>query len=375
MGIFTEEVPKTSVTHYIERLSNYEEIEWYTFQQLSEAILMQEGGPREAIEAIRKKLKHGTLQQKLGSLEILKLLMENSNQRFHKQLATNEKMMERFETILTSPTEDKVLKKTLLSILGAWSVKYKGEQGMSALIHLYETGRNRMGMRHRSSSTSTSSRPAVSTPTATTPTAAAPTAASTASISPPSPSPSPPSTVQKKRTLPPVKKILTQQSTQSTTSSTPTSPSSASTPTHVFNFAAAKPRILHEVAVSNQNANNLINALQLINTSQDRWEIDLQHDSRLQDTLQKCEESKKKIVRYARLVEDEEWIGTLLVTNEALLKALEMYEIMSVGQVPASMKSVHEVAEPQRFLITDSAYDHDSLDPFADPVDPVREIP
>lgn len=28
-----------------------------------------------------------------------------------------------------------------------------------------------------------------------------------------------------------------------------------------------------------------------------------------QEYIKKCEESRKKIVRYARLVEDEEWIG------------------------------------------------------------------
>jgi hypothetical protein len=51
-------------------LSNYEEIEWYQFQQLTESIAMQPNGSREAIEAIRKKLKHGTTQQKLRALEV-----------------------------------------------------------------------------------------------------------------------------------------------------------------------------------------------------------------------------------------------------------------------------------------------------------------
>lgn len=86
MGIFSEE-PKTSVSLYIgnyerlcyiymtkiiivENLSNYEEIEWYQFEQLTESISMQPAGAREAIEAVRKKLKHGTTQQKLRVLEV-----------------------------------------------------------------------------------------------------------------------------------------------------------------------------------------------------------------------------------------------------------------------------------------------------------------
>lgn len=104
----------------------------------------------------------------------------------------------------------------------------------------------------------------------------------------------------------------------------------------VFNFEKAKPKIIEEIAVANQNSNNLTNALKLINTSEERWEIDLQHDKRLQEYRDKCEESKKRIVRYARLVENEEWIGTLLATNEELLKALDMYDVMLVGEIPAA---------------------------------------
>lgn len=55
---------------YQDRLSNYDEIEWYQFQQLSEVILIQENGPREAVEAVRKRLKHGTTQQKIRVLEV-----------------------------------------------------------------------------------------------------------------------------------------------------------------------------------------------------------------------------------------------------------------------------------------------------------------
>lgn len=123
MGFFTEDIQKTSVSLYIgkhraanvvswcsmlsvfiERLSNLEEVDWYLLQQLTESIQMQENGPREAVETVRKKLKHGGTQQKLRVLEvgsliwiwisvlsvcvlyyaqILKLLMENSNQQFH----------------------------------------------------------------------------------------------------------------------------------------------------------------------------------------------------------------------------------------------------------------------------------------------------
>ncbi|KAI9008447.1 hypothetical protein CLU79DRAFT_777060 [Phycomyces nitens] len=343
MGIFTEEVQKTSITHYIERLSNYEEIEWYSFQQLSESILMQETGPREAIEAVRKRLKHGTTQQKLRVLEVLKLLMENSTQKFHRELISNEKMKERFELILSSPAEDITVKKSLVGILGGWAIKYKGDPGMNVISDLYEMGRSRLGLPKRGRSGSMPARPRQSTPPRQE--SPPPVPALIPADIPAPPAPSPPTVARalppvvtkevKRRSLPSVKPIRTTDTTTSRASGSVT----PSTPTRVFNFAAAKPRIINEVALANQNSNNLVNALRLINTSEDRWEIDLQHDSRLQDYRQKCEESKKKIVRYARLVEDEEWIGTLLATNEELLKALHMYELMAVGEVPTNMPS------------------------------------
>lgn len=58
------------LTHKSDNLSNYDKIEWYQFQQLIESISMQSSGVKEAIEAVRKKLKHGTSEQKLRALEV-----------------------------------------------------------------------------------------------------------------------------------------------------------------------------------------------------------------------------------------------------------------------------------------------------------------
>lgn len=149
-----------------------------------------------------------------------------------------------------------------------------------------------------------------------------------------------------------------------------------------------------------------MNALKLINTSEDRWEIDLQHDKNLQEVRNKCEESKKRIVRYARLVENEEWIGTLLATNEQLLKALDMYDVMLVGEIPAAWLKAQQAQQnaisyydhiqpatpkqirapppppPNRITLPVeqafsnmqvSKYEEEDLDPFADPVTPIED--
>lgn len=45
-------------------------MDWYLLQQLTESIQMQDTGAREAVEAVRKKLKHSGTQQKLRVLEV-----------------------------------------------------------------------------------------------------------------------------------------------------------------------------------------------------------------------------------------------------------------------------------------------------------------
>lgn len=126
--------------------------------------------------------------------------------------------------------------------------------------------------------------------------------------------------------------------------------------------------------MATQSANNLINSLRLINTSKDDWEVDMRSDHTIQRLHQRCEEEKKKIVRYARLVEDEEWIGTLLNANEELLKALEMYDIMLTGQIPSDFPTSPYRKNNEPLALLDSHLprgdDGEILeDPFADPVE------
>jgi hypothetical protein len=214
-----------------------------------------------------------------------------------------------------------------------------------------------------------------------------------------------PPPVKPKRPVSEVPVTQTKPRSYSTSSAVPPSSSSNTTPRRqrVFNFEKAKPKIIEELALANQLSNNLINALKLINTREDRWERDLLRDSKLKEYRAKCEESKKKIVRYTRLVEDEEWIGTLLATNEDLLKALDMYEMMSVGEIPSALAAREErpmityydspksavrppPPPPNRYSppLEDAVSElrintsirkepEEPLDPFADPITPVED--
>ncbi|KAI9250286.1 hypothetical protein BY458DRAFT_33562 [Sporodiniella umbellata] len=250
---------------------------------------------------------------------------------------------------------------------------------MRAIGELYDLGRGKKRMQIRTNTTETGrSSSAVQSPTALSPTVQSPT-----HIAPSSPIRSPkPKEPSRHQSLPPPKK-----DPKPTTK--PRSQSNGDR--SQFNFEKTKPKIMQEVAIANQNSNNLLNALRLINTSEDRWEIDLQYDARLQEYRNRCEDSRKKIVRYVRLVEDEEWIGTLLKANEDLLKGLDMYDIMLTGEVPVvwqpkeSNKMIRAPPPPPPPMRTSPPLQielgnlrindtqHEELDPFADPTTPVEE--
>jgi hypothetical protein len=73
---------------------------------------------------------------------------------------------------------------------------------------------------------------------------------------------------------------------------------------------------------------SLVNALQLVNRQQDS----VTENAHVQDRLAKVRASRKTIVRYIQLVEndpDGEYVGMLLSTNENLLNAQKLYERMS----------------------------------------------
>ncbi|CAO3703764.1 unnamed protein product [Rhizopus stolonifer] len=117
-----------------------------------------------------------------------------------------------------------------------------------------------------------------------------------------------------------------------------------------FDFEKSKPIIMQEIALANQNSNQLMNALRRSQGHKD-----------LEDYRDRCEESKEKMVHYARLVEDEEWIGTLLATNEELIKSLEMYDIMLAQTIRVPQLQFPEFNTDYK------------EDPFADPSTPVEE--
>lgn len=52
-------------------------------------------------------------------------------------------------------------------------------------------------------------------------------------------------------------------------------------------------------------------------------------NARVQKYLEEAKATRKRIIRYIQLVEDEEYIGTLLQTNETIITSLQLYDRMA----------------------------------------------
>jgi hypothetical protein len=269
-------------------------------------------------------------------------------------------MKERFHIIIETPSEDITVKKMLLSLLSTWSSKYQGEQGMQILQRLYERGMSTFQQQNLNSSNSNAmNNPMFDRLNG------LPVTQEKKKAPPPPAIRNPPPTQhfnnQYAYNIPPPNDIGSTSRNNNNNSG-------------LFNFEKMKPKIIQEVALAKQSANNLVNALRLINTEKDDWEYYIRKNRTIQQSHQKCEEEKKKIVRYARLVEDEEWIGTLLMANEELLRALNMYDVMLTGQLPSELISNQQ---QQQDILQITQYDDSHLprdengeilqDPFADP--------
>ncbi|CDO75490.1 hypothetical protein BN946_scf184935.g26 [Trametes cinnabarina] len=106
-----------------------------------------------------------------------------------------------------------------------------------------------------------------------------------------------------------------------------------------FNFEQEKPQILTAIANASQAANNLVNAMTLVNTEKER----LEDNERVQECLAKVKLARKPIVRYIQLVENEEMIGVLIDTNDRIIAALENYDLLT--KPDTSEQQVKEIQE------------------------------
>ena len=90
-----------------------------------------------------------------------------------------------------------------------------------------------------------------------------------------------------------------------------------------FSMAAERPQIMQAMAQASVASTNLLNGLQLINRETQR----VSENPEIMNRFETCKTLRRQILRYIQLVEADELIGSLLSSNDELVKALTAYEI------------------------------------------------
>lgn len=286
--------PFTAVTDWIDRLctQRYAEEEYDGIPELVEAINLQSTGPTEASRALRKKLKYSNVHGQKRALIILKALVENCGQRFQTTFA-NDQLVDRIKIMSQDQLVDASVRKLLMRVLLSWHQQFKDDPSMKMVAGLYHAcGGGKKSEAQRKNEAAEAYRK-----------------------------------LQEKQRIEAQirsdRKAAEQLQKEEEKKSKLKNKKGVKRPT--FNLEQEKPAILQSLAISQQVATSLVNALQHVN----REKESVTQNARVQDYLAKTKVERKKIIRYVQLVKDEEFLGSLISANDQIILALELYDRLS----------------------------------------------
>ncbi|KAI0003663.1 hypothetical protein BJV74DRAFT_477399 [Russula compacta] len=305
---FTKEKPRSSISEWVDILTSpsYDDEVYDGIPELIQSIDLQVSGPAEASRAIRKKIKHGNTHQQYRALVILNALVENCGQKFLSSFADGH-LTDALRHLATDPTADPKVRKKVLAVLASWSKQFKDDRSAAGIAGLYrqvkpagssrryEANQEPSAERERESEQRRRDKE------------------------------------EAKRREAKEKRVKLEEARRKTAAS------QTATFRKQFDFEQEKPQVLTSIANASSAANNLVNAITLVNTENDS----LLTNERVQECLARAKQIRKVIVRYIQLVENEEIIGTLIETNERIIAALESYDKLSDPNV--TEKDVEEV--------------------------------
>ncbi|OSD03205.1 seryl-tRNA synthetase [Trametes coccinea BRFM310] len=315
------EKPHSSITEWVEILTSpsYEDEAYDGIPELVDAINIQATGPAEASRAIRKKIKHGNAHQQYRALVILKATVENGGHNFQTSFADHQ-LTDALKNLAADPGTDPKVKKKLASVLAAWHLQFKDDPSMTLVANLYK--QCKIAHTHRVTSDHQN--------------------IINAGLGPDT------EYLERKRKEEEARKKREEEKRKAKEEKErrkreeeerKRKASQPKTKRKPFNFEQEKPQILTAIANASQAANNLVNAMTLVNTEKER----LEDNERVQECLAKVKLARKPVVRYIQLVENEEMIGVLIDTNDRIIAALENYDLLTKPET--SEQQVKEIQE------------------------------
>ncbi|KAI9900628.1 hypothetical protein N3K66_004890 [Trichothecium roseum] len=337
--MFQQKKPYSAVTVTIENLTSeqYEEEDFSGIPELVEVIKIQATGPTEAARAIRKKLKYGNAHRQLRALVILDGLIQNAGARFQRAFA-DEPLLERLRVCGTSDLSDPAVKNKCRELFRGWS-QYSKTPGLQKIAQLHKELPKRKAPvtqakskviqetenpfgddeeeeeeRRRQAAANTS--------------AGASSSRASGTIAP-----------------------SAQHKAPSTTSSSSFFGSSkdkdkkkekekGKTKRKPFNLETEKPQMKSNIADASIASTNLINAMHSINRETER----ISENPQAVAYFEECKKLRRRVLRYIHHVDQEQYLGSLLNANDALVHALMTFEQLD-RSIDADSDSDDEIAE------------------------------
>lgn len=336
--MFQQKKPYSAVTVTIENLTGetYEEEDLSGIPELVEVIKLQASGPSEAARAIRKKLKYGNVHRQIRALVILDGLIQNAGPRFQRAFA-DEPLLERLRVCGTSDLSDPEVKKKCRELFRGWS-QYSNTQGLQKISQLHrelpkrkvtvtqerskvlrETEENPFGDEEEEAARQAAEQ------------AAAGGASAASSSRAPEPAPHAPSH----------KKTSSSGSFFGGSKDKKKEKDKAKGGKRKpFNLEAEKETMKVVIADATIHSTSLLNTMQSINRETQR----ISDHPKAVEEFEACKQLRRRVLRYIHRVEQEEWLGSLLNANDALVHSLMSFEQMD-RSIDADSDSDDELAE------------------------------
>jgi len=316
ISAFNREKPNSSITQWVEILTslNYDDEAYDGIPEIVDSINLQPTGPSEASRALRKKLKHGNAHNQYRALVILKALVENCGHKFQTTFADGQ-LTDALKHLATDSGTNPKVKKKLIAVFASWHSQFKTDPSMSLVAGLYKQHRPADRRRSRQQSADADVEQMLS---------------NMGIGERPGEDISRAVEYERKRKEKEEKELAKKKAKEAKGMKEEAKRKRTRSRRQPFDFEKERPQVLTSIANASQAANNLVNAITLVNAQTDS----LQANERVQECLERAKLCRKQIVRYIQLVENEELIGTLIDTNERIITALEMYDKLTTPVPP-----------------------------------------
>ena len=258
--------------------------------------------------------KYGSVDQQLRALTVLDGLMENAGSRFQRDFA-DEPLLERLRVCATDSLSDAEVKKKCQILFRQWAIAYATVPGMERIVALQkQLPKRKKPVTQQQSRVLKETEPspnedpfgnAEDDQDASSQGMGSPTRGSFASSS---------HAAAPAAFIPPLQSGKKWKSDKTSKKSKHKG----------FSLEKEKPNILQSIASSSIASTNLMNALKLI----DREHKRVSEDPDTVNRFEVCKQLRRQILRYIQHIESEQWLGSLIHANDALVEALMAFEIL-----------------------------------------------